>query len=108
MATAAGKYHFALITAALILGCGCGRPASAPSIGKWSSVLDLEGRAASPFIGTNTVATVLVFMAVDCPISNRYAPELRRLSERFGPQGVSIWIVYPDKDTSLSSIREHV
>jgi hypothetical protein len=39
---------------------------------------------------------VLVFVRTDCPISNRYAPELRRLQDRFAPRGMAFWLVYPD------------
>jgi len=41
-------------------------------------------------------ATVLLFTAVDCPISDRYAPAVRRLAERYGAQGVRFWLVYPN------------
>ena len=31
--------------------------------------------------------TVFVFTSTDCPIANRYAPELRRIHDRFAPRG---------------------
>src|SRR5689334_10332615 len=96
----------ALGTAVVVLACGCGRPALTPPL-RAVTGLDLEGRPVSPFQATNHVATVLVFMAVDCPISNRSAPELRRLTDRFTPEGAAICIVYPDRDTPVSRIREH-
>src|SRR5512134_2888472 len=43
---------------------------------------DLEGRAVSP-LDDDVAATVLLFTRTDCPISNRYAPEVRRLHDRF-------------------------
>ena len=39
---------------------------------------------------------VLLFIRTDCPISNRYAPDLERLYERFAPQGVEFRLVYPE------------
>jgi hypothetical protein len=73
-----------------------------------NAAYDLSGYATNPLLQTNGVATVLVFVAVDCPISNRYAPELQRLSQRYTPLGVTFWMVYPDKDSSLTSVRKHV
>jgi MoxR-like ATPase len=73
-----------------------------------SQVLDLDGRPVDPFAVTNAAATVLLFVGRECPISNRYAPELRRLHEKFSPRGVRFWFVYPDADTTAEEIRRHV
>jgi hypothetical protein len=71
-------------------------------------VTDLQGRPADPLAGNpSATATVLVFVATDCPISNRYAPELRRLSDRYAPQGVVFRLVYPTARESLDAIRDH-
>jgi hypothetical protein len=51
---------------------------------------------------------VLIFVSVDCPISNRYAPEVRRLDEKFAPRGVGFWLVYPDATTPAEAIRKHL
>jgi hypothetical protein len=44
-------------------------------------VLDLDGRPVDP-LGPNpgVKATVFVFIATDCPIANRYAPDIQQLS----------------------------
>ena len=34
--------------------------------------------------------TVLIFISTDCPISNRYAPEIKRLHDEFAPKGRSL------------------
>lgn len=68
---------------------------------------DLEGRAVSP-LDDDVAATVLLFTRTDCPISNRYAPEVRRLHDRFAPQGVRFWLVYPDPKATADGIREHL
>ena len=73
-----------------------------------TAALDLDGKPVDPFGVTNAAATVLVFVGPECPISNRYAPELRRLQEKFGPRGVRFWIVYPDADVSVAEIRKHM
>ena len=42
-----------------------------------------------------TKAIVFLFTSTDCPISNRYAPEVRRIAEAFGSKGVVFRLVYP-------------
>ena len=65
--------------------------------GLWLAVLlgaarlpvDLQGRAVDPLANAEARLSVLVFLRSDCPISNRYAPEIRRLHARFAPRGVA-------------------
>jgi hypothetical protein len=53
-------------------------------------------------------AIVLLFLNVECPIANRYAPEMRRLHTLFARQGVAFRLVYPGAHTSAEDIRRHV
>lgn len=71
-------------------------------------LLDLSGRSVNPLHATSSKATVFVFIRSDCPISNRYAPEVRRLYEKFSPRGVSFWLVYPDPKAEPAEIRQHL
>ncbi len=41
-------------------------------------------------------AVVVVFLATDCPISNGYVPELRRIYEKYSPLGVKFYGVQPN------------
>jgi hypothetical protein len=50
----------------------------------------------SPF-DTPAKARVLLFVRTDCPLTNRYAPELQRISQEFGQRGVTFWLVYPGR-----------
>jgi AhpC/TSA family len=52
-------------------------------------------------------ARVLIFVRTDCPITNRYAPELQRLSQEFGSRGAAFWLVYPDPAETAVSIERH-
>jgi hypothetical protein len=72
-----------------------------------SGVTDLDGRPADPLEGDGVI-TVLVFVSADCPISNRYAPELRRLFERYSPRGVAFRLVYPTPEETAAVVRAHV
>jgi hypothetical protein len=72
------------------------------------SLLDLEGREVDPLQQTDAKATVFLFTRTDCPIANRYTPELQRLQAKFRSDNVRFWLVYPDPDESVNAIREHV
>src|SRR4249920_3861039 len=55
-----------------------------------------------------TKAIVFIFTSTDCPISNRYAPELRRIAGTFGAKGVVFRLVYPNPADDAKLIREHM
>ena len=55
-----------------------------------------------------TKAIVFLFTSTDCPISNRYAPEVRRIAETFGSKGVIFRLVYPNPTEKAEAIREHM
>lgn len=73
-------------------------------------LLDLEGRPVSPqgLAREAGTAAVFVFTRVDCPISNRYAPELRRLADAFEASGFRFVLVFPNPDVSAEEIRRHL
>jgi hypothetical protein len=71
------------------------------------SVTDLAGNPVDPLAGPARV-TVLLFVATDCPISNRTVPEILRLRARFEGQGVAFWLVYPTADETADVIRAHL
>ncbi len=73
-----------------------------------SGCFDLTGNAVDPMAAGGTAGTVLLFVATDCPISNRYAPEIRQIVSEFGSRGVNFWLVYPNRDDTQELIREHV
>jgi ribosomal protein L35AE/L33A len=65
--------------------------------------------SADPFSAPAGVkAIVFLFTSTECPISNRYAPELRRLAATFVPQGVLFRLVYPNPAEDTTAIREHM
>ena len=71
------------------------------------SILAQDQPALDPFSQRSAKAVVLLFVRSDCPISNRYAPEVRRLYERYSPRDVRFYLVYPDRDESVDSIAKH-
>src|SRR4051812_39981309 len=70
---------------------------------------DLDGRLVDPFrLTAEAKVAVFVFVSVDCPITNRYAPEIRRLHDAFTAQGVAFRLVYPNPAESAAAIRDHL
>jgi thiol-disulfide isomerase/thioredoxin len=78
----------------------------APRTATASAVATLDGRSIDPFAG-DARATVLIFIHPDCPVSNRYAPELNRLHEDYAARDVRLFAVYPGRDDDESTIRAH-
>ena len=91
----------AVLVAAMSLVAGAaGRPLR---------LADLDNRLVNPFDAPEGVkAIVFVFTSIDCPVSNRYAPEIRRISDTFAATGVRFWMVYPNPAESAKAIRTHV
>ncbi len=70
------------------------------------TVTDLDGRRVDP-LAVPAAATVLLFTAVECPISDRYAPEVRRLAARFRADGIPVWLVYANAGDAPAAARAH-
>jgi len=52
-------------------------------------------------------AVVLLFVRTDCPVSNRYAPDLQRLYENFARQGIDFRLVYPEHGLTAAAMQRH-
>ena len=52
-------------------------------------------------------AVVLLFIRSDCPISNRYAPELQRLYKEYSSKGVEFHLVYPESGLTATAMEAH-
>ena len=59
--------------------------------------VDLDGHPVM-LAQSTAPAIVLFFTASDCPISNRYEPEMLRLEQEFAPSRVEFWWVYPNPE----------
>jgi AhpC/TSA family len=70
---------------------------------------DLTGRPINPFdVPASTKALVVLFVSAECPVSNRYAPEMIRLHDRYAPQGIAFRIVYPNPAETPEIIQRHL
>ncbi len=74
-----------------------------------TGIPDLNGRLVDPLQPQpGTKATVLLFVSTDCPISNRYAPDVRKLYDAYSKDGVAFWLIYPNPSDAVSDIRDHL
>src|SRR5436190_3435850 len=71
-------------------------------------VMDLDGKRLNPFGSPLGKGVVFIFASVECPISNSYMPEYRRLADEFTPKGVVFRLVFPNRDESADEIRKHL
>src|SRR4051812_18995677 len=67
----------------------------------------LAGFAAPSPLRSDSNIVALVFVSSECPISNKFAPEIERLSKKFSANGVSFTIVYPNASDTDEKIAQH-
>ena len=70
-------------------------------------LVDLEDRPVSPFDVPGARAFVFLFVRTDCPVSNRYAPEIQRLFRSYAGRNVAFRLVYPDPGDSAGAVQAH-
>ena len=76
------------------------------SLGAENTAFDLAGNPVDPLKSGGGKIVVLVFVRADCPVSNRYAPAIQKLSEEHAAKA-EFWLIYPSKSESAEVIRKH-
>ncbi len=107
-----------LILGVMGSGSGCsGRSGqvaeAAPTAGstlntKSLKLVDLDGKSFDLRKSSDGRVHVVVFTRSDCPVSNQFAPEVRRLFEKLHSQGVDFYLIYVDPNEKPEAIREHL
>jgi AhpC/TSA family len=69
--------------------------------------VDLAGKQIDPLHANSGKVVVLIFIRTDCPISNRYAPTIQRISASYAGKA-TFWLIYPDKSESSAAIEKHL
>ncbi len=85
----------------VLFAAACHAPSSA------HGVTDLDGHPVDPLASGSSHVSVLVFVSTDCPLSNRYAPALEHLFERYAGRGAAFHLVYPTREESADAVRTH-
>ena len=68
---------------------------------------DAKTGAPVELFGSQSHVHVALFVRTDCPVTNRYAPELAQIAKAFQSSGVEFWLVYPDRSETADSIAQH-
>jgi hypothetical protein len=71
------------------------------------TVRDLDGHVWTPLQPPKGEVDLLFFVTVDCPISNRYAPEIGRIATEYAAKGVKTLLVYADPSLDAAKVRAH-
>jgi hypothetical protein len=69
-------------------------------------VTGLDGQPIDPFERTGARTLVFAFIHPECPVSNRYVPELNRLYDEYKARGVRMWVVYSGGER-IDELRDH-
>jgi hypothetical protein len=88
------------LTAALILF-----PAQSVHPVTPTSLLDTQGRRATPIADPKTSGSVLIFVIDGCPIARNYSPEINRLQAKFAPQKLPIYLVFAEPGITKSTVN---
>jgi thiol-disulfide isomerase/thioredoxin len=73
----------------------------------FATLLAFSTSAADSILKSPAKIVVLVFISSDCPVSNKFAPELERLAHKFPSNEVSFNLVYPNASDSDAKIAAH-
>ncbi len=79
-----------------------GQPGAAPV-----TAVDVDGRALTLLAPASPQLDLLLFVATDCPISNRYAPEIARICSDYQGRGLRCVLVYPDAALAPAAVATH-
>ena len=95
------RRHWMLIIAGAVAGCAVGGSGAQPSL------RTLDGDAQPLASARGSRGLVLVFVSVDCPIANRFLPELESLGAQFAPEGLPVALVYASPFESDAQVLAH-
>ncbi len=70
-------------------------------------IVGSDGKTYHPLDDVGAKAVLLVFVTVDCPISNAYSPELSRIYKDYASRGVRVYFVHVDPDVEADDVIAH-
>ncbi len=72
-------------------------------------VASIRGREIQPFKceDSSMRAAVVLFITTDCPIANRYAPEIEKIRAEYEDSGVKMTLVHADPSLSVEDAARH-
>jgi len=100
------SHTFRVLRFLIVIAAACLASFPSTSSSAQNTAFDLTGKPADPLKSGGAQVIVLVFVRTDCPVSNRYAPTIQRLSAEHAGRA-AFWLVYPSKSESADAIRKH-
>lgn len=96
------------LAAAVAWGEGA-KPTHSGGVDTALAIETIHGQSARPFecAGEAARAAVVIFITTDCPVANRYAPEIEKLRAEFAGRGVKLTLAHVDPDLPDQKAREH-
>lgn len=95
------------ILACVLSSAAPGQNATASAAAKSATGLGLAGNKVDPVAAAHGKPVVLIFMRTDCPVSNRYTPTIRSLSQKYEGKA-QFYLVYPDASETAKNIEGHL
>lgn len=71
------------------------------------SLPDLKGQKHTAADWKGKKAVVLLFLGLECPVSNGYAPEYARLAKTFAGEGIGFYGIHADPIVTPASATKH-
>src|SRR5262249_64250 len=81
--------------------------ADAPNDERSFKFTDGDRRVHTPMTNQGKKACVLFFLLPDCPISNAYAPEIKRICADYEPKQIACFIVHADPEVTAEQAKSH-
>jgi thiol-disulfide isomerase/thioredoxin len=95
-----------IVTVAFLGGAATG-PVAPPKASAAVRFTDVAGETHTPLFQPQKKATVLFFILPDCPVSNTYAPEIKRICADYEPKQIAVFLVHADPDVTAEAAKKH-
>lgn len=102
------RVALALVLTLFAVACSTPRTSDDPLAERAAvHLLDVAGRDCTPTVVRDAKAHVVIFMGLECPIANGYAPEIEALTREYAPRGVRVFLVWVDRDATAEQVSAH-
>lgn len=91
----------------LTIAGGCVRTNGSVSASGTETYVNVHGDSLDPLDHRSGRLSALIFITVDCPIANGYAPQLKALFSAFEDKPVDFYLVHVDPGVDAVKARQH-
>ena len=72
------------------------------------AVTDVNGARVTPLSPAAGDVHLLIFVTPDCPVANRYAPEIDRIAAAYAARRVRTFLIYADPSLTPARVKAHL